>query len=440
MSSFSKEELERAYTVSHRLFIDLVERRKIANIWSVGPGEKIRNGSPTGELSIIVGVQRKLPKFALSLFATELIPKTVEGFPTDVQKVGKIKATELVSRTRPFRPGPSWGNPCITAGTTGIMVRYQGTLFVDTNWHVGKYTCGSIGDAIIQPGKYDGGKTPDDKVGELAISLEDPSLGKGVYTDYALIKPTEQFNCKIALIDKEPGPFFEDYKPGDEIVWVGRTSGLGKASISQMHQDCQVDLGSGKTAYVYDTDIFRPPCKGGDSGSWVGLARDYSTVGKVFAGSDLLGVMIPARSIRKIYQGIEVVTDNPTPLPEIEYVELFDRMKGSSGWINCGRNSIADQNDGKYRWKGTINTVCTIESKADVMLKSGKLVSGDDNIRTFEVIESTPPPPPPPPEKDPYAVIESPEEGAKIEAGKEFMWTIKIMVEQQALKQTVKPV
>jgi len=54
----------------------------------VGIGHKIKAGIDTQELAIIVTVIKK--KSIRELNAMELIPKKIDGIPTDVQEIGKI--------------------------------------------------------------------------------------------------------------------------------------------------------------------------------------------------------------------------------------------------------------------------------------------------------------------------------------------------------------
>ncbi len=366
------KEMKEIYEISHNLFVSMVQVGGRKDIISVGPGFKIKTRKylfglitrevPSDELGIVFGVEQKKPENKLS--PKMILPKNVGDFKCDVQEVGKIKLlTELTARRRPVEPGYSWGNFRITAGTPGARVKYKGKYFVDTNWHVGKYVDGQVGDNIIQPGAYDGGKNPQDKVGTFAISLEDPSKGAGVHTDYALVEMAEPYTNIMPIINAKPGPW-KDHIAGDAILWIGRTSGFGKARISQCHQDVQVGLGGDKTAYFYDTDIFRPPCLAGDSGSWIGedpypestdpsiySGKVLRTEGKVFAGSEVLGVMIPSRSIQKIYEGIEVDVlggGNGGSAPQVTNTRLLVSRDGGAE-VNFGENALPDAN-GVYTW------------------------------------------------------------------------------------------
>ena len=62
----------------------------LPNVDSVGVGPKIRGGTPTGEMAVKVFVTRKVP--AAELSDAESIPEDLEGFPTDVEVIDKLRA------------------------------------------------------------------------------------------------------------------------------------------------------------------------------------------------------------------------------------------------------------------------------------------------------------------------------------------------------------
>ncbi len=60
------------------------------NVVGVGIGYKAVAGRVTDQLSIVVMVEEKVPAEALE--SGDVIPAEIEGIPTDVKPVGKIKA------------------------------------------------------------------------------------------------------------------------------------------------------------------------------------------------------------------------------------------------------------------------------------------------------------------------------------------------------------
>lgn len=62
----------------------------LPNVVGVGVGYKIKKGIQTDQISIIVYVEKKLPKNLLS--DKEIVPVRLDGFPTDVVETGQIEA------------------------------------------------------------------------------------------------------------------------------------------------------------------------------------------------------------------------------------------------------------------------------------------------------------------------------------------------------------
>jgi len=63
---------------------------KFEGVVGVGIGKKTIAGKETDQLAIVVDVVKKLPENQLK--KEEIIPKSLEGVPVDVQEVGVIKA------------------------------------------------------------------------------------------------------------------------------------------------------------------------------------------------------------------------------------------------------------------------------------------------------------------------------------------------------------
>ena len=147
-----------------RLYVDSLLQRK--NVVACGVGFKESEGQITNEPCVIVGVSHKVPKAQLT--PDDLVPQMVGSVKTDVQPVGIFRAQEGErDRHRPAMPGISCGHVDVTAGTFGCLVHRGSEVFILSNNHVLANTNrASKGDAIIQPGEYDGG-TIADKIAEL---------------------------------------------------------------------------------------------------------------------------------------------------------------------------------------------------------------------------------------------------------------------------------
>ena len=153
---------------------------KKKNVVGVMTAYKTTNGIKTNKLSVVCLVAKKISKNELK--DKDIIPNIIDGMPTDVIEVGKVKALGLaddmshgiardIDRKTKLRPAPmgtSGGHFKITAGTNGEILLIDGNYCIGTNNHVAAMSNeAEIGDAYLQPGPHDGGKTPYDIIGHL---------------------------------------------------------------------------------------------------------------------------------------------------------------------------------------------------------------------------------------------------------------------------------
>ena len=138
----------------------------MGNVVAIGVGYKVTDNVRTDEPSVIVSVVKKLPM--LQLPESTRIPKTIGGVRTDVIETGRVYALQdPTQKMRPARPGVSIGHYQITAGTLGCLVQRDGQVYILSNNHVlANSNAGQLGDAIYQPGPYDGGGSAD-QIGTL---------------------------------------------------------------------------------------------------------------------------------------------------------------------------------------------------------------------------------------------------------------------------------
>ena len=98
------------------------------------------------------------------------LPEAVDNVPVQVRVTGMLVAlSDPTQRVRPAPVGYSVGHPLITAGTIGArVINAAGEVFALSNNHVlANSNDASIGDAMWQPGAFDGG-TAADQIGTLA--------------------------------------------------------------------------------------------------------------------------------------------------------------------------------------------------------------------------------------------------------------------------------
>jgi hypothetical protein len=134
--------------------------------------KRMRNGVEVEEEVIRVYVSKKMHHSTLSL--KDLIPKEIDGIPTDVIEIGDMRALDVhplahVTRVRPLIAGVSIGNWAITAGTLGWFFKDgRGREMLGSNAHVfadDPLNQTSTETRIVQPGRVDGGVVPGDIVG-----------------------------------------------------------------------------------------------------------------------------------------------------------------------------------------------------------------------------------------------------------------------------------
>ena len=291
-----------------------------ANVVATGIGYKETGGTKTDHLCIVCSVKEKVPAARLS--EQELVPATVDSTPTDVIQTGVIRA--LQAPTERFRPAPggvSVGHVGITAGTLGCWVTKNGRKVMLSNNHVlANSNAAEIGDAILQPGPFDGGQFPQDHIADLMqfvpISFQgDPSecqfanavisvfnLGCRLISsntrykvtkiqaednlvDAAIAIPLNAADVKDDILNIGPIQGTVSGELGMAIKKSGRTTGFTTGEIQQVDVTANVQYGAGQVAVFTDQLLAGAMSQGGDSGSAV-LDEDNRLTGLLFAGSD----------------------------------------------------------------------------------------------------------------------------------------------------------
>lgn len=299
----------------------------MSNVVAVGVGLKVADGVQTNEPCVVVSVVKKLPRIQLS--EATLVPRTIGGVKTDVVESGKIFALQNpTDRMRPARPGISIGHYQITAGTLGCLVERNGQVLILSNNHVlANSNTAALGDAILQPGPYDGG-TSADQIGTLEqfipISFEAGSPGCSPLSflsrspasavnepgnntvDCAIAKPlsADLVNPDILNIGIPMGVGTANL--GTPVQKSGRTTGYTSDQITQIDVTASVDYGGGKIAIFKNQLMAGAMSQGGDSGSAV-LDMDKQVVGLLFAGTNTTTVMNPILFVLDALQ-VQLVT------------------------------------------------------------------------------------------------------------------------------------
>ena len=291
-----------------------------ANVVATGVGYKMVDGKLTDTPSIICSVVNKVA--ASSLSSRDLIPAEIGGVPTDVVATGIIRAFQApTDRFRPAPGGVSVGHKDITAGTLGCWVRRNGEWMILSNNHVlANINAAKIGDAILQPGSYDGGKNPDDQIATLedfvTITLQElPSdcdiagnivallnalsgvVGSDTrlkavriraienIVDAAIARPLRQEDVNPEILNIGAIERTATAVLGMPLKKSGRTTGYTEGQVTQVDVTANVGYGDNRTALFTDQIMAGAMSQPGDSGSAV-LNNNDELVGLLFAGSD----------------------------------------------------------------------------------------------------------------------------------------------------------
>lgn len=305
----------------------------MSNVVATGIGFKIAGDVQTNEPCVVVSVVKKLPVIQLSESA--LVPKTLGGLKTDVVETGKIFALQDPrQKMRPARPGISVGHYQITAGTLGCLVQRNGQVYILSNNHVlANSNAAQLGDAILQPGPYDGG-TSADQIGTLEqfvpVGFEQGSPPSGGCSPLTFLM--KLFGQRATPTVNEPGnntvdcaiarPLSADLVSpdilnigiptgvgtatlGTPVQKSGRTTGFTTDQITQIDVTVSVDYG-GKIAVYKNQLMAGALSQGGDSGSAV-LDMNKQVVGLLFAGSNTTTIMNPIQFVLDALQ-VQLVT------------------------------------------------------------------------------------------------------------------------------------
>jgi hypothetical protein len=302
------------------------------NVVGVGVGVKWKDGEPTGEPAVLVLVTHKVAEAELA--DAHVVPKAVDDVRTDVVTVGypmagrdpTATAETLDQRVRPAQGGWSVGHVNITAGTiatcvydflpgattnppahgVGIPAKY----YILSNNHVlADVNAGKTGDAIVQPGPYDGGTDPADRIATLSrfipITL-DPATPLAQHRNLVDCALAEG---KFSELDREiywtgrarAWARKADVAVGTVVKKTGRTTNFTTGRIVAVNATIDVGYGSGRTGRFQDQIVTTNMSAGGDSGSLV-LTLDDVAVGLLFAGSPASMIANQIENVRSLLQ------------------------------------------------------------------------------------------------------------------------------------------
>ncbi len=224
------------------------------------------------------------------------IPGIQYPVPVEVVSLGSLTPLMSTKRTRPLLPGLSISHAAMTAGTLGAFARSrdpadENTYLLSCNHVLTEYNANSPGDLIVQPGKADRGKAPNDVVASLSHVIE------LVYHDREYRNRVDAALAKIDTSNCLPGdesvmgsiPISRSVRSRGSVRMVGRTSGEAYGRVrdpaARLHMSYPRDRSSTSKVGFEDVVVCTAFSKKGDSGAVVYNESNHA-VGMIIAGSD----------------------------------------------------------------------------------------------------------------------------------------------------------
>ncbi len=215
---------------------------------------------------------------------------------------------------RPVPIGVSTGHPSITAGTIGARVKDAGdNVYALSNNHVyAASNSASPGDAVIQPGTFDGGVDPDfdpvDVIGTLepfemimfdgSDNVIDAAIALSSTDDLDKATPSDGYGIPKSLTATA--------SINQRVIKYGRTTRQTKGRVDAINATVLVNYGSPGIARFIGQVIIRPGnfSAGGDSGSLIVVEKGgdaLKPVGLLYAGSSSITVANPIDEVLDAY-------------------------------------------------------------------------------------------------------------------------------------------
>lgn len=206
---------------------------------------------------------------------------------------------------RPVPIGISTGHPTITAGTIGARVKKGNEVLALSNNHVyAASNAASKGDAVIQPGSFDGGSSPADDIGTLDDFVVINFAGNDNVVDAAIASTTTGDLGNATPSDGYGIPRSQTIaaEVGMRVKKYGRTTGETKGRVSAINATVNVNYGAPGVARFVDQIVVGGGgfSAGGDSGSLVVVQNGSDArrpVGLLYAGSSSATILNPIEEV-----------------------------------------------------------------------------------------------------------------------------------------------
>jgi hypothetical protein len=237
-----------------------------------------------------VMVKHELPMADARKYEERGVKVLVTGEFKPLVKEGETGPLERTGRYRPILGGISIGHFNITAGTLGIILKDRdGDDVILSNNHV--LACSSsvgkqraqVNDDILQPGRYDGGLRPQDRVAGLKkwVPIDETGIN---YIDAATAKIDSGIQFKYEILDLVYPKGFGTAKVNEFVKKSGRTSEVTNGPVYTDNATVTINYGEFIATFTDLYLVINPFGSPGDSGSAV-LNSNNELIGLLFAGS-----------------------------------------------------------------------------------------------------------------------------------------------------------
>ena len=281
------------------------------NVVGVGYGERIKGDKLTGEVCLKMYVVEKYPEDEIQ--AEALAPEEIDGVTVDVEAVGEIVSLggNRKAKWRPAPGGVSIGHVKITAGTLGCFCGAKDpaapVLILSNNHVLANENNAKVGDPILQPGPFDGGRDPRDRIATLFDWVPINFEGKPNLVDAALAKPLNNELVKLCILEspsnctKQGCVKVRGVAPPvlkENVKKSGRTTATTCGVITGVGATVNVGYGGGKVAKFINQIVITPAgfSAGGDSGSLIMDMRNRARA-LLFAGSPTHTIANPIQNV-----------------------------------------------------------------------------------------------------------------------------------------------
>lgn len=292
--------------------------RDFESVGSAGPGAPVLNVYVAEPMSMDAAKAVLVDGFGARALSSD-------RRPVNVLRCGLIDAYAHRHRARPSPCGISVAHRLVSAGTQGALARgrsgeRQNRLLMLSNNHVlADSNAAAVGDPVLQPGPFDGGTDPGDRVAVLerwvAMNF---AAGAANYVDCATAwcwpdRVRREFTFLSGgnwqYFRVAPAPAAAAAAVGQGVGKSGRTTQLTSGRVIDVSASIQVNYGGGRVANFRDqitvrgnNALFSQP---GDSGSLVWTWDSVrQPVGLLFAGG---GELTFANKIHHVLNALDIV-------------------------------------------------------------------------------------------------------------------------------------